>query len=55
MGVFAIASQSNTTSGFCASSTRRMSGSNGDRPTFTPGGVRNQYNTRGRPLPRLVG
>ena len=41
-----------STSGFCASSARRTSASNGSRPTFTSGGVRNQYSTRGRTLPR---
>ena len=37
-----ISGQSNWTSGFCRSSERWVSGSNGVRPTLTPGGVRNQ-------------
>ena len=42
IGVSRSFCQSNETSGFCFSSARRTSSSNGARPTFTPGGVRNQ-------------
>lgn len=56
MGVARMASQSNTTSGFCAWMARRASSSKGNRPTRTPGGVRYQYRTRGRcGLPRRLG
>ena len=44
--------QSNSRSGLPASISRIASSSRGPRPTRTPGGVRNQYRIRVRPLPR---
>ena len=55
IGVFASFFQSKIRRGYWASSVRRVASSNGSRPTFTPGGVRNQYNMRGGALPRLLG
>jgi hypothetical protein len=42
MGVLRNSSQSNVTSGFCASIARVTGSSNGARPTLMFGGVRNQ-------------
>src|SRR5260221_10352162 len=47
-----MARQSKVISGCCFSKARRTSASNGSRPILMSGGVRNQYSTRGRTLPR---
>lgn len=53
IGVSVICRQLNPAPGYACSNARRVSSSNGSRPTLMLGGVRNAYSTRGRDwLPR---
>jgi hypothetical protein len=49
-----MAGQLKLIDGYWDSRARRVAWSKGSRPTFTPGGVRNQYNSRENDLPPRV-